>query len=166
MAERIYCADTSAFAWLSRNIDRTVLADIWDAVEELIRTGRMFAPVQVRDEIDRGWDELPTWCRQFPTLFRHVTEEVANIVGELGTAHQGFIRPLQDREEADPWVVAWAKLENGRLSEELFGGECVVVSSEGTHVNHIAQVCRKEKINCATLQGVFGLEGWTFRRER
>lgn len=89
MAERIYCADSTALIWLQRNIDKYALGDIWDAVAELIEQGRMFAPIQVRDEVDRGWDELGAWCRQFAGFLRDVTEEVANIVGDLGTSYPG-----------------------------------------------------------------------------
>jgi hypothetical protein len=164
-AERTYCIDTSALVWLQRNIEKNgPFHDVWDALAELIRAGRVFAPDVVLVEIARGSDDLETWCRQFPTMFRAPTIDVANVVGELGGRHQGFVNSLKPDDEADPWVVAWTLLENERLKGVLFGGECIAVSSEGTRTNHIADVCAKEGVRCVTLQAMLGLEGLKFAR--
>jgi len=64
----------------------------------------------------------------------------------------------------DPWVIAWTLVEDQRLKGELFGGECLAVSSEGTRTNHIAEVCAKEGVRCVTLQAMLGLEGLKFAR--
>lgn len=164
MGDALYCADTSGLVWLQRNFDRTVFSDVWAAIEDLIKGNRLFAPSQVLAEIERGSDSLAAWCRRYAHIFREPTEDVANIVGELGTRYPGFVKTLEADEEADPWVVAWAKYENDRFRGELFGGECVVISSEGSRVNHIAQVGQAEGITCVPLQDVFAREGWQFMR--
>lgn len=163
-ADALYCADTSGLVWLQRNFDRTVFGDVWSAIEGLIEQTRLFAPSQVLIEIERGSDTLAAWCRRYPHIFRESTDDVANTIGELGTKYPGFVRTLEVDEDADPWVVAWAKHENERLRGELFGGECVVISSEGSRVNHIARVCQAEGITCIPLQNVFAREGWRFMR--
>lgn len=162
--DALYCADTSGLVWLQRNFDRAAFGDVWTAMEDLIKENRLFAPNQVLAEIERGSDTLAAWCRRYGHIFRDPTEDVANIVGDLGTRHPGFVKTLEVDEDADPWVVAWAKYENDHPQGELFGGECIVISSEGSRVNHIAHVCQAERITCIPLQDVFAREGWKFMR--
>ena len=100
----------------------------------------------------------------FTKAFRTPTDEVASTVGQLAGRHKGLVNTLKTDEEADPWVVAWTLVENERLQGELFGGECIAVSSEGTRTNHIADVCAKERVRCMTLQAMLGLEGLKFAR--
>ncbi|HVB77396.1 MAG TPA: DUF4411 family protein [Candidatus Nitrosotalea sp.] len=161
-AERLYCIDSSSLIHLHRAYGPTTGASVWERVSKLIADKRLFAPHYVLEEVDRGDDDLGKRCREFPGLFRQPTEEVANIVGRVITTHENLIKHVKAENQADPWLIAWAIWETSRLQSDLFGGECVVVTQEGSKVGRIGDVASTYQLRCVNLDGMFELEGWSF----
>lgn len=165
MAGDVYCVDTSALIDVRRHYPSLTFG-VWPAVEQLIAEGRLFAPIQVFDELQQFDDELRPWSRTNRAMFRSNTVEVARAVADL----QGQIGALGDiaklPEPADPWVVGWAIVENDRLGRELFSARCVVVAHEGRRkpggIHKIPDACDHVKVACMRILDMFAAEGWRF----
>ena len=161
----IHCIDTSALIDVRRHYPNGAFG-VWPAIERLIADHRLFAPVQVLDELDQFDDELRPWLKRHRAMFRSATPEVVRTITEM----QGAIGPLGDvdrlPEPADPWVVAWSVVENDRLGRGLFPCRCVVVAHEGRRKpggrRKIPDACDHFGIPYMRVLDVFAAEGWRF----
>jgi hypothetical protein len=165
VSDDVYCIDTSALIDVSRHYPTSSFG-VWSALAELVGAGRLFAPIQVLNEIEEQDDELTVWGRQHRAMFRGISVEVANTVLKI----QNEIGPLGDLtklpEPADPWVVAWTILENGQLGSELFPRRCVTVAHEGRRKpggrHKIPDACEHFHVACVRILDLFAAEGWRF----
>lgn len=165
MSGDTYCIDSNALIDVKRHYPSSAFG-VWPALEQLVFRGRMFAPIQVFDEIQEWDDELASWARQHKSMFRGTTVEVADKVAQI----QKEIGALGDLsklpEPADPWVVAWTVLQNDRLGGGLFPTRCVAVTHEGRRKPgaryKIPDACDHFHVACVRIIDVFAAEGWRF----
>lgn len=66
-----YCLDTNVFieAW-NRYYSIDICPEYWDILDGLARKGIIFAPIEVKNEIDKTDDGLKKWFREKPYFFR------------------------------------------------------------------------------------------------
>lgn len=65
----VYIVDTSSFIEMKKRYPKDVFPTLWQRVDELIRMGRLIAPVEVKKEIDRGDDDLKKWVDSRKKMF-------------------------------------------------------------------------------------------------
>lgn len=101
----VHCIDTSALIDVRRHYPNGAFG-VWPAIERLIADDRLFAPVQVLDELLQFDDELRPWLRRHRAMFRSATPEVVRTIAEMQRAcdHLGvpYMRVL-DVFAAEGW---------------------------------------------------------------
>lgn len=109
---KVYCIDTSSLiaAWSERypieNFPR-----FWDKVDDMVAARRLIAPVEVFNEIKKRSDELHTWLKARPSMFRELDDaiqiEAAQVLGQFPR----LVGERKLRTSADPFVIALARVE-------------------------------------------------------
>lgn len=161
--EQAYCVDTSALIEFKVLYPITTFPGLWKRLETLIDAQRLMAPHAVFEEIERGDDELVEWARRHRAMFRHDTEDLVLKVSEILERFPDLVDESKEVEDADPWVVALAVLEDG-LGDLLVTKRCAVITQEHRRMgrSRIPHVCAQQGIECFDWREVFKREGWKF----
>ena len=111
-----YCIDTSALmdGWV-RYYPRDIWPGLWTKLDMLIQEGRLFATEEVLRELKKKNDALHRWAKERKSMFRGIDEPVQSVVLEILAKHQNLIHANRGRSGADPWVIALAKVEGGKV---------------------------------------------------
>jgi len=159
----VYCADTSAFIEFKILYPIATFPGLWKRLETLIGWERLVAPHAVLEEIERGDDELVEWSRGHRAMFKQDTEDLVNKVKEILEPFPDLVDESKEVEDADPWVVALAVLEDGR-GDLLVMRKCAVITQEHRRMgrSRIPIVCDRQGIECFDWREVFKREGWKF----
>ena len=162
MANETYCIDASSLINLKQYYRRKVFSGLWDKIEDMVRTGRLIAPDEVRREIEKD-DLLGPWAKKNKKMFRNPDQEQMNTAKDVIKHFPNLAKPGKFGPAADPFVVALANLEERRRSGSLLQekSECVVVTNE-RRTHGIPVACKHYNIECVTLVDLFDREGWEF----
>ena len=163
MQQPTYCADTSSLIHLSRDFPRDVFPSLWQQIEGLIGSGRLIAPREVRKEIELGSDELVRWAKKMRKMFMKPdalqTKEVQDILSNF----PNLIDPASQKPQADPFVIALAKVGMGLQLGLQPASERVALTEESkVKANRIPQVCTHFGIRSLNLIELFREENWKF----
>jgi len=111
MAE-IYCIDTSSLiaAWQERYPPENFPA-FWVKMDGLVTTSRLIAPVEVLHETKKRSDELHTWLKARPAMFRDIDDAMQLEVAQVLSQFPRLVGEKKIRTSADPFVIALARLE-------------------------------------------------------
>lgn len=115
----VYCIDTSALiaAWQERypleNFPR-----FWERVDGLIAAGRLVAPDEVLRETTKRSDELHTWLKGRPRMFRELEDAIQIEAAQILGRFPRLVGERKLRTSADPFVIALAKVEGLQLVTE------------------------------------------------
>ena len=108
-----YCWDTSAWvhSWV-RTSPPDIFVSLWDRLDGAISGGQIRSPEEVYIELERQeGDTLLDWVKdRKETLISALTEDLQTSVTEIGVAFPPFIAGDGDRNFADPWVIALARV--------------------------------------------------------
>jgi hypothetical protein len=116
---KVYCIDTSCLiaAWSERypleNFPR-----FWEKVDTLIAAKRLLAPVEVLNETKKRSDELHTWLKARPAMFRELDDAVQIAAAEVLGQFPRLVGERKLRTSADPFVIALARVEKLQLLTE------------------------------------------------
>ena len=102
-----YFIDTSEWINLIRSYPGDVFPSLWSNIERLISRGRVLSPKEVRDEIERGDNELTERCRNHPKMLQDAgapAPKVQKIISE----HPAPVNPNAPHESAGPYIIAQA----------------------------------------------------------
>ncbi len=132
-----YCLDANVFiqGW-NDYYSMDLCPEYWDILDRLAQENKIFAPIEVRKEIERTDDNLAKWVKARPHFFREITVEVQGHLRKIMASHGRLVDSIKQRSVADPWVIAFAMAENA-----------VVVTKEGASATptkriKIPDVCR------------------------
>ncbi|HEX41070.1 MAG TPA: DUF4411 family protein [Phycisphaerales bacterium] len=110
-----YCLDTNIFieAW-SKYYHMDFCSDYWRCLDEYAQQGIIFAPEEVKLEIDRIDDNLREWLSPREHFFRPITDDVQECLAKVfeEERHHRLVDSIRGRSKADPWVIAHALAES------------------------------------------------------
>ena len=106
-----WCMDTSALVepWV-RLYPPDVFPPVWTALEAMAREGRLFAPLEVKLELERQKDDLYEWACGLDGFFIEPDREQVELQKEIVNAHPGLIKENSTKSAGDPWVIALAQI--------------------------------------------------------
>jgi hypothetical protein len=138
-----------------------VFPDLWDLAEELVRDGRLFAPLEVFREIRPG-DGIRDWASKRKSMFVDPDAAQGNLLREIRRDFPNIDRPGKPGPHADPWLIALTLL---RMRAEPKAKVHVITEEtlKGPGSVKIPNVCSHYKIDCKKLPGIFATEGVVFR---
>lgn len=165
--QRIYVVDTSAlitldFIFPKQNIAFTA---IWEEIEDLMSHGQFRTLNFVEDEINSYEGDhtfLKEWIHNFKKNFVVETDEdcynaaIPIISTEYST---GFFDPkkqAEGKEEADPYLIAYCKINNYIL----------ITSESKTRANKIPAVAKKHGVDCIDINDFLTERGLKMERRK
>ena len=162
MTTDIYCIDASSLINLKQYYKRKVFSGLWDKIEEMVHTGRLIAPDEVRREIAKD-DLLGPWAKKNKKMFRNPDQELMDTTKDVIKDFTNLAEPGKFGPAADPFIVALALLEERRGFRSLLQerSSCLVVTEE-RRTHGIPVACTHYDIECVTLVDLFDREGWEF----
>lgn len=152
----IYSIDTSAIldAWV-RWYPPDVFSSLWQNIERLIEDGSLRATEEVRVELEKKEDEVFRWAKGQDRLFLPLTQEVQIAAQEILTAFPRLVDSRKERSQADPFVIALAKVNNATV----ITGEKNVGTPQKPR---IPLVCNHFGIRCINMVKFIREQGWIF----
>ena len=165
----IYCVDTSSLVTLQRIYPRAIFPSLWARLASLGRAGRLVAPREVFNELQRGGDDdIAAWAKEQREIFRDPDAEQIAVVTEIvnDPALRGLFDVESDRPDADPYVIGLAVV--GQRQNTLFEERWVVVADEARarpgRKPRIPDVCRdpRYRLEAIHILDLFRREGWQF----
>jgi predicted nucleic acid-binding protein len=152
-----YCVDTSSLleCW-SRRYPPDVFGRLWDNLDGLITAKELVAPEEVLHELERKEDELYEWARERRDgFFLPLDGQVQSATGEVLAAFPRLVGTLKDRNRADAFVVAVAKVSG-----------LTVVTEERRNSTperpRIPLICDHFDMRCIDALGLIREQRWTF----
>ena len=108
-----YCLDTNVFieAW-NRYYSMDLCPQYWRILDDLAQQGTIFAPIEVKREIEKTDDGLYAWLRKRSYFFRDVDLRVQRELRRIMASHGRLVDSIKQRSIADPWVIAFAIAED------------------------------------------------------
>ncbi len=156
----IYCVDACSLIWAMRSaypIEH--FPGLWGKMSEASKKGILISTELVFDELNTQEgkeDGILTWASEHKDMFIKMDDATAIAVAEVIKKYPLLVDTLTDRNQADPYLIALAKVKNA-----------IVVSEEGSAHNSpkkmkIPDVCSKEGIRCIKLLPMLKEFGWKF----
>ncbi len=107
-----YCLDTNVFieGW-NKYYSMELCPSYWDILDNLAKEGRVFAPIEVKKEIEKVDDGLKAWIKERPYLFKDITIEIQQNLRNIMAQYGHLVDNTRQRSIADPWVIAFALAE-------------------------------------------------------
>ncbi len=113
----IYSLDTSIFIDLF-NMKKYSLNE-FNKTKQIIETklseGVILVSKWVIRELNRGNDDIARWLKNYPHAIIETDTEIENFVRKIINAFNNWIDPNSTENEADPQVIALAKVRNGKV---------------------------------------------------
>ncbi|PZS35023.1 MAG: DUF4411 domain-containing protein [Pseudonocardiales bacterium] len=150
-----YCFDTSALlqCW-ARYYPMDVFPGLWDRLDAMIRGGELVAPDEVGREIAKQDDGLNTWVKDRPELLIPLDDEIQRATSDVLDAFPELVKELSGRNQADPFVVALARVRGLTVVTQEKGGSQMRP--------RIPMVCRQVDVECMDVVSFIRDRGWTF----
>jgi hypothetical protein len=163
MTEICYIIDTSSLIELNKHNPMDIYHSPWQKMDGLVKSGRLFAPREVLDEIIRFDDALAEWAKKHPSMFKDPTKEQIQIVKEILKKYPSLIKKGK-RYAADPWVIALAIEMIRSPQTTLVEVKRIVVTEEKIRGNkvRIPYVCQDYTVEAIDILDMFRTEGWKF----
>ena len=158
--KRIYCFDASAFITLSRTSDNVIEISqkLWEGLEKMMKTGDIISHRIVFDEISSGTknpDFITKWVVDKQKYFLPRTDAQIVQVPKIVQKFPGLIDYQQEREQADPWLIALA-MEKSKEANLFEIHTCVVVSQESPRSSKkIPEACKAFGVEHLALRQFF-----------
>ncbi len=171
---KLYCIDTCSL--IERNArgkyPHEVFPSLWDRLDRLIHSKRLFSSEEVLHEIKKCTDPGdPThqWATGNGSIFRPIVEVESECL-QIQSDFPRLCDPNGMKSQGDPWVIATAL----RYSYTVVTEEKAVLPNLGSTPRDIAKikahptrlkipdVCRCINVDCINLIGLMRAERWTF----
>jgi hypothetical protein len=108
-----YCIDTSSLiaAWQERYPIENFPV-FWTKIDNLIAEGYLVSPIEVLNETGKRSDELHTWLKSRPAMFRELEDAIQIEAAQVLAQFPRLVGERKLRTSADPFVIALARVEN------------------------------------------------------
>lgn len=112
MNAALYCLDANVLiqAW-QKYYHPDFCPDYWSILSELGRSGKIFIPEMVFNEITRTDDGLSGWLKKSDIPVTKINEPVTVCLQKIYSAHPAhkyLVDNTKARSLADPWIIAHA----------------------------------------------------------
>jgi hypothetical protein len=162
----IYFIDTSALVRIFRFSPDDLIESIWEKLEELFLNGMMFSHRFVYDEIttdSKKPDLLSKKIIPLQAYFKPVSFEQAQIVSNIIKSFPNLIDSKNEKDQADPWLIAAGILEHKQLSLFNPNKKIYIVSEESeSKQNRIPTVSKSFGLDHLNLSSFYQLNNWSF----
>jgi hypothetical protein len=150
-----YCFDTSVLVecW-SRSYPPDVFPGLWLKLDELIARQEVLCPDEVRVELARQEDELAKWIDVRPHLFVPLDDAIQRATSEVLARHPLLMKATKNRNGADPFVIATARVRSLTVVTEEKGGTDTKPK--------IPSVCKALGVPCVNVLSFLRDQGWSF----
>lgn len=149
MAES-YAIDASSLMTIGQVYEVEAQAEAWKIVVRLVEEGRIRTSQFVFDEIERNDPETFERIRQFRgQMLVGITNTLWTEAGRLANLYPIMAKVHRDRETADPWVIAIAKLDGWK----------VICEESAVKPQRMAWVCTQEGIPCGNIHDMLLANG-------
>jgi hypothetical protein len=148
-----YSVDTSSLlqAWTVR-YPADVFPGVWAALDHLIAMRQLVASEMVLEELKRKSDEVSAWSLVRREMFVDMDEAQSTEAQKIVRQYRRLIDERKGRNQADPFVIALAKLRGMVcVTEEDFGSATKV---------RIPYVCEELSVEYTNLVGLLRREGY------
>lgn len=168
-ARVIYCVDMSSLVNVQRTYPLVFLPGLWEQMGRLADEGRLIAPREVFNELERGGDdEIFQWAKDHKSMFQDPDNDEIEIVKEIvnNSRFSGLFDITSEKPDADPYVIALAAIR--QRSGTMFQETWVVVADESRvqpgRKPRIPDVCSDAHygLECIRVLDMFIREGWNF----
>ncbi|KRQ01284.1 hypothetical protein AOQ73_18185 [Bradyrhizobium pachyrhizi] len=153
MAKKIYCIDTSALiaAWYERYKPNR-FPKLWEQLDQLVTDARLVSSTLVLRECNKQRsEELHGWLKPREAMFAVPDEAVQEQVDHIVNTYTGLVAAGKEKFQADPFVIALAKVE----------GHTVITEETGIgSLSKIPGVCNAMKVDCINLMQLIDAEDW------
>jgi hypothetical protein len=149
----IYCIDTSALiaAWYERYKPNR-FPKLWDQFTELAKAKRLVSSTLVLRECSKTrTEELRRWLKEREDMFIAPEDDVQRQVDYIVNTYTGLVAAGKEKFQADPFVIALAKVSNYTVVTEETG-----IGSLGK----IPGVCNAMKVPCLNVMQLIDAEDW------
>ena len=157
MSRPSYSVDTSALIdGLERFYPSATFNGLWDAVDQLISDGRLYASEEVWEEIKKRDEVVKAWAD--PRRDEFIVPTTASLAKGVQNILDKFPRLAMSggrRDRADPWVIAVA-IERGGI---VVTGE---VGNGSPSKPKIPYVCEQLGVRCIRFTDLIAEESWRF----
>lgn len=154
----LYIIDASSWFELKDAYPEETFPGMWSKINNLISEKRVLSPRIVRDEIDRGHDNLIKWAKTHSHIFVN-TDNLIPQVQKILREHPELIKPDAKYEEADPYVIALAASHKNDIAGLL---PIIVTEENQKRPSCIPYVAQTNGISSYKLLEMIQKEGWTF----
>ena len=120
----------------------------------MIRAGKIICPDEVHVELKRQEDGLAKWAKQQDQLLVPLDEEIQKAATVLLRSNPLLMKATKNRNGADPWVIATAKVRGLTVVTEENGGTA--------RKPKIPSVCAATNVPCVDVLTFIRQAGWKF----
>lgn len=156
--------DSSALIRIFRTYPKVLVDQLWVRFEDFFERGIFISHEYVYDELvtsSKQEDDLSKRVRKYRSSFKGVTYQQAMIVQNIVKEFPGLVSYKREKNEADPWLIALAHLE--QKDPNLFNndGKLYLLSEESSlRANRIPAVCKKYGLEHRNLDEFIEMNEW------
>lgn len=108
-----YVIDANIWINVWRTHPPDIYVNVWQRIDAAVADGTIRSPEEVLHELERGTDDLPAYLSQRESLFVPLDEAQMTAVGEVQAQCPDLADSDGERNRADPFVVALARVLHG-----------------------------------------------------
>jgi hypothetical protein len=153
----VFVFDTSAYinGWRD-HYPPTTFPSVWSLIEAAFDDLRVISPREVYNELTQKDDDVSAWAKDRITGFVEATADVQHEAGAI----YGTLPNPGDRDAADPWVIAEARVRG--LTVVTYEGRTFSGVPTRRWHTQMPGICQHHGIPVVTLPEALGALGGTF----
>ena len=140
-----YCIDTNILiqAW-QKYYSPQICPEYWEVLNQLGKSGQIFIPEEVKEEILKTEDDLSIWIKNCDIPILRTDQKVTENLSKIYNAnplHKYLVDNTRARSLADPWVIAHAITQNATVVTQE-----IKVTAVNSRRIKIPNVCENMKV--------------------
>ena len=145
-----YVIDSSSLIDMKLYYRMSSFKTLWVRINDLIRQGRLAAPMAVLEELEYKSDELTAWAQEHNESFFYSDSEYS--LGQVSRILKQFpnlINPNREREQAILLLLHWLLTEGTGLNKLLIGSTFALLQKKGL-IHTVVEKPKKQRfLKCA-----------------